>query len=208
MTDVRYNIHTLFEKAFGIQNAYIPGAVEIKAFNPAHLTNIEKYRHIRRISQMGTPVMFPFTLKGGSYPIYNKDGILEKVNCHDFLMPTATMVDFRRPMIVTDTAVLGGKGTVKEVFGFEDWRIRIRGICFNDSSRLRQPFAYEQQKALIRRAQIAGSIPVVGELFNDKSIYAIVLKDISFRQLQGSVNMLPFEISAVSDNPIELVHLL
>ena len=64
--------------------------------------------------------------------------------------------------------------------------------------------AYEQHQELLKWENIADSIEVIGELFLDKSIYRLVIEDINFPQLEGKQNIIPFEIAAVSDEPIEL----
>ena len=57
------------------------------------------------------------------------------MNMASFPMPYATIVDFSRSMNCSKTKVLGVHGTVKEVYGLDDWKINIRGFCIADKSR-------------------------------------------------------------------------
>lgn len=161
------------------------------------------------VSWMGTPILFPFTfLNEGMdkpYTRYKKNGELEVVIMEKFELPAATVIDFSRAKNIIKTDMLGGSGTVKELFGFDDWRIRIRGICLDDSNRQTAKKAHQQKEQLLRWEQICGSIKVEGELLNEKGIDEIVIESISFRQLEGKPGVMPFEIQASSNEPINLV---
>ena len=87
------------------------------------------------------------------------------------------------------------------MYGFDDWVIRLRGLCLNEPDRS----AYDQITELLQWEKIADSIPVLGDLFRDKDIYNIAIQNIDIKQIQGKPNIIPFEISALSDEPLELV---
>lgn len=156
------------------------------------------------VSWMGTPILFPFTLKGGEYKRYKKNGELEKITMGDFILPAATVIDFSRAKNIISTEVLGGNGTVKELFGFDDWKIRIRGFCLDDNNRKSSKTAQEQKEQLLLWEQVCGGITVIGELFYEKGINEIIAEVISFRQLEGKPNVIPYEISASSNEPMSL----
>lgn len=157
-----------------------------------------------RLSQFGTPVVGSFIIKGGKYKVYDKvTGKLIDKEYSDFEFPLATIVDISRPKNMTKTPTIGANGTVKEIFGFEDAKISIRGICIDDSSRKSEITAKEQKLALWALNDIAGSLELLkGKLFFDLNITRIVMEDIQFSAVQGKPNMIQFEIPATSDEDI------
>ena len=154
-----------------------------------------------RLSQFGTPVLGSFAVRGGTYKCYNKStGMLEDREYPDFEFPLATIVDFEHPKNIVKTPTIGSNGTVKEIFGFDDWRINIRGICLDDGSRLAQKTAKEQQLAMTQLNEIAGSLDIDrGRLFLEKDITRFVIERLSFSAVQGKPNVIQYEIEASSD---------
>jgi len=154
-----------------------------------------------RMSQFGTPVFGSFTIKGGSYKIFDKrTGKLIDKTYPDFEFPVATIVDFDHSKDITLTPTSGGTGTVKEMFGFEDWKINIRGLCVYDSSRASAITAKEQQNMLIQLDNIAAALDILkGKIFLDKGITRLVIRRLNFSPIQGKPNLIPFEIEAISD---------
>src|SRR5690606_23095794 len=124
------------------------------------------------VTWMGTPVLFPIRFLGEGmdkpYRIYKPSGELQEVKMSTFNLPAATVSDFSRAKNIVTTDVLGGNGTVKELFGFDDWQIRLRGICITDPARQNSKTAQEQKEALMQWENIAGSIKVEGMLFQEK----------------------------------------
>lgn len=160
-----------------------------------------------RMSQFGTPVLGSFTIKGGTYKVYDKrSGRLIDKEYADFEFPVATIVDFERPKNITKTPTIGSSGTVKEIFGFDDWRINIRGICLNDASRQAQQTAVEQQTALIQLNEIAGSLEIEkGKIFFEKYISRIVFENLRISAIQGKPGIIQYEIEAYSDEDILII---
>jgi hypothetical protein len=202
MSSFKPNISQLFNAAFG----FIPATYSIPHKDTENSPAIFKVEtkpleEAKKMSWMGTPIMFPVTFKGGNYNYYNDDGTIGTKSLNDFELPPATITDFRRPKNITRTNLLGANGTVKEVYGFDDWNVRIRGLCLDTPEKT----AYEQHVELLQWEKLADSINVVGELFKDKSIFALTFSEVDFRQLQGKQNIIPFEIQAYSDEPLELI---
>jgi len=126
------------------------------------------------------------------------------MNMASFPMPYATIVDFSRSMNCSKTKVLGVHGTVKEVYGLDDWKINIRGFCIADKSREGYKTVAEQVNALCKFRKVTEAVGVTGSIFNNKEIYSIVIDNISFNPIQGNSSVVPFTIEATSDNPYEL----
>ena len=162
-----------------------------------------------RFSQFGTPVFGSFTIGQGDleYKKYDeRTGKLIAADVSNFEFPIATIVDFSRDKYITKTPTIGSNGTVKEIFGFDDWKINIRGVCLYDESRSGQITAKEQQIALIKLNEIAGALKIEkGNIFKEKDINCIVIERLSFSAVQGKPDMIPFEIEATSDIPFLLM---
>ena len=206
-----YNINTLFEIAFGVTNiaTYRPRSVGSPAdgrkFLYKDVTVTDDDEEIGRMSYLGTPVVFPITFSGGKYQTYNNAGEITTEDFREFELPVATLVNFRRPKIIRKTKIPGSKGTVKELYGSDDWLIDIRGICLADPSHAWAKTAMQQHEALVNFDRIFDSINLSGVLFEKKSIHKLVIDDISFTQLPGKPKIMPFTIRASSDEPEELI---
>ncbi|QQV91584.1 hypothetical protein Peternella1_48 [Winogradskyella phage Peternella_1] len=203
MITYKPDISQLFNAAFGfIPITYKPTTGTQNVGKAAYASvPIVAAEEATKMSWMGTPIMFPVVFKGGTYQFYNANGELFNKQLSDFDLPPTTIVDFRQAKNVTKTNVLGANGTVKEIYGFDDWQIRIRGLCLDTPS----DEAYDLQSVLLDWNKVADSIEVQGDLFLDKDIYRITIEEINFTQPQGRHNVIPFEITASSDQPLELV---
>lgn len=202
MSNFKPDISQLFNIAFGfIPVRYATNVLDqnngVASYQSIPTKPIED---VKKMSWMGTPVMFPMKFRGGYYNRYSNAGRLILNSYQDFELPHASVADFRRAKNITKTNVLGSNGTVKEIYGFDDWQIRIRGLCL-DTPKMS---AYEQHLQLLQWEEIADSIEVIGALFKDKSIYRLTIEDFDFKQPQGKQNVIPFEITASSDEPLEL----
>lgn len=199
------DISQLFNAAFGfVPITYKPEVGNQNSGEAVYgSVAVEETETAKKLSWMGTPIMFPisFISSGNKYLYYNGLGQLkEKENLADFDLPPTTVVDFRRAKNITKTNVLGNNGTVKEIYGFDDWQIRIRGLILDTPTEK----AYDIQSELLKWDNLADDIEVKGDLFLDKDIYRITIEEIDFRQPQGRHNVIPFEITASSDQPLEL----
>lgn len=207
MTNTGINIANLFAEVFGVSSPiYIPYGRKLPAFAPEGYKDmtIARKEEVERHSWMGTPVMDSFYLDGGKYMRYSEDGNLVQYSMDNFLMPFATIVEFSRDMNMSKTKVLGAGGTVKEIYGLNDWTINIRGFCLTDKTRDRQKTAKEQAQALVLWRELADSINVTGDIFKDKGIYALVMENLQLSPVQGYEDMYSFTITATSDKVIEL----
>ncbi|KQC30176.1 DUF6046 domain-containing protein [Flagellimonas eckloniae] len=212
-----YNTAEIFALAFGIKNFAIYQANrELVTFDTqgnAAPTNKASYKGVNiiedvqeasRLSYMGTPIMFPIKFRGDNYRFYDSSGDVIEFPVKDFELPAATLVNFRRAKIMATTNALANNGTVKEMYGFDDWTIDIRGLCLRDPSHPTAKTAIEQHRRLVEFENIIESIAVTGDLFLDKDIHHLVIKEVDFKQVQGKPGVIPFYLRCVSDQSIEL----
>lgn len=204
--DNRYNISQLFKLAFGT-NLPVYLTVPIGR-EPVHTAEYGSIRTVEReeamrLSKLGTPIVFPMKFTAGSYKFYDYQSKIVEKQLADFWLPPATMVDFSRVKNISRTDVIGGNGTVKEIYGFDDWQIRIRTVCHNDELSSR-----EYEKRLIEWSEVIQSISVEGDLFGWKNIHNLVIESIDIRSLEGTPNIIPIELNCISDEPFELIYRL
>lgn len=202
--NIQYNIRELFMEYFGTASTIysIPSNSEN---HPAQLSysGIEKLpQHYKAsgTSWMGTPILFQAAFNGGSYNRYKLNGELERVRLGAFLLPAATMFQFRRAKNIVRTNLLGAQGTVKEIYGFDDWIVDVKGICLDEPNRS----AREQYQELLEWERIADAIGVSGELFTQKDIHSVALNEWQDNITQGKPGTIPFAFQLYSDEPVEL----
>ena len=214
-----YNTAQLFALAFGIKDfaiyqankalvRYKPDGVgtlpEAPDYNFSGIKVLEDVQEASRLSYMGTPIVFPIKFRGDNYRIYNSSGDVDTFPYEDFELPAATLVNFRRAKIMSTTNALANSGTVKEMYGFDDWNIDIRGLCLRDPGHPTAKTAFEQHKMLVDFENVIESIGVTGDLFLEKNIHHLVIKEIDFKQVQGKPGVIPFYMRCVSDQSLEL----
>lgn len=221
-----YNIAKLFEIAFGIRSisAYNVGDVgslpqDVKhqyqglnkessnnnTFNYSGIEVVNQPHEASRLSHLGTPIILPITLKGKKYQVFDRMGNIVYRQYDDFELPSASLVTMRHAKIINKTKANAANGTVKEMYGFDDWKIEIRGFCLSDPSHQNAQTAYNQKLKLFEFDKIVDSISVISEVFNDLDISNIVIEELSFNQLKGKPGVIPFHMKCVSDEPLELI---
>jgi hypothetical protein len=84
------------------------------------------------------------------------------------------------------------------------WVIDIQGLCLDDMDRVSHRLAHEQKELLQRWDEIAQSVPVLGEYFSHLKIDEIEITDISFGQIVGRPDQIPFSIRAESHKAYEI----
>ncbi len=201
----KYNLSELFQTAFGIATTvYIPQLFTpppSEQINYDCLEVLPEHYSAADTSWMGTPIMFPAKFTGESYKRYKANGEIERVNMLDYRLPAATMFSFRRAHNVTRTTLLGSNGTVKEIYGFDDWVIDVKGLCLDEPNRS----AHDQLKELLQWEKLGDSIGISGELFEQREISRVTLSDWGDNLQQGSSGVIPFSFQMWSDEDIILV---
>lgn len=196
MINNNYDTNTLLSEAFGIKN--------VVAYNPKIDATEDQDIEISRLSYLGTPIVYPLTLKGKLYKQYDLSGKIVTKRLETFEMPAITLSTFRRGKILTETDIVGGNGSVIETYGFTSWNIDIRGLCLKDPAHPNAQTAYQQHLKILGFENVMDSIPVVSKLYNDKGIESIVIVDVELGQIEGKPDVIPFFIRCIADEPVEL----
>lgn len=205
MADIKYNVSQLFKSAFGVNSpVYItPQLQKSSAENISYkgLATLPDYYKPDAVSWMGTPIMFSAKFIGRSYRRYKPDGSTELAPMADLQLPPATMFSFRRAHNITRTNLLGSNGTVKEIYGFDDWVIDVRGLCLDEPTQS----AHQQLEQLLEWEKLADGIDISGALFEQRKISRVCIADWSDNLQQGSSGIIPFQFQLFSDEDIILV---
>ncbi|MBL8002395.1 MAG: hypothetical protein JNL05_10575 [Flavobacteriales bacterium] len=210
-TAPRFNVPSALALLYGVVNPVsYPGVVaEAQARNPEvsymGITLVEDDEQ-RPLSPIGTPVFYPVTLKGGEYKRHDRQGKVETVRMPELRLPITTVVEMSCSKTITKTPVVAAAASVKEVYAIDDWSITISGILWDEANQPQGATTLEaMQERIMDWFRLADSIEVDGELFHQRGIFRIVLKDISFNQMPGKRRLHGFQMSAESDDPLELI---
>jgi hypothetical protein len=190
----QYNTAELFKLAFGINTI---GNYAVDKVS-------EGLDYQTKLSYLGTPMIVPIKFKGKGYQVFNDFGEVVSDKFNDFDLPASTLVNLRRAKTIVKTKASAAKGSVKEIFGFDDWQIDIMGFCLADEAHTSAKTARDQKIKLNEFDAIVDSIQVVSELFDDFDISHLVINEIQFNQLRGKPGVIPFSLRCSSDEPSNL----
>jgi Domain of unknown function (DUF6046) len=111
------------------------------------------------------------------------------------------LVDVQMTKNIITTAINGMNGTVKEYIADGDYEVSLRGALVNAG------FDYPRDlvKKFLDLVKAKVSLKVTSEYLGLFPIHNLVVKSYSMPQVEGQCNTQLFEISALSDNPVELI---
>jgi hypothetical protein len=132
-------------------------------------------------------------------PVFS-DLVLEDANGLVVYLGETLLVITQTKNIVT-TSVVGRNGTIKEYVSDGDFQIKIQGLIVSNGT----IYPKESVLELVRLFQKSEPLAVTSWYLQQFGIYNIVVTDYSFPQNEGYQNMQLFEISALSDTPVELI---
>jgi len=158
-------------------------------------------------SYLGTPVFAQLLFIPGKYKDVKGEEVLygeilkNDYNNENFVVNTV-LIDVSQQKQIIKTNIQGVAGTVKEYISKGDYQVTIRGALVSESS-VRYP--EEEVTQLTEYLEAETSIGVASRFLDDIfNIQNIVVESFSFPQVEGTQNVQLFEVSAVSDQPIEL----
>ena len=158
------------------------------------------------MSPMGTAIMFPIKFNGGAYQRYTSDGQVELVDMGEYRLPLTCVAEFSRSKEMTTTKTVASQGTVKEIYGHADWDVRISGFLLDEANQPNGATTLASQRdRVLAFERLADSIEVQGELFTAFRIYRLAIVGVQFGQMPGKPDMMPFQLTCLSDEPLELV---
>ena len=158
-----------------------------RAMTDYDAVNVMEYDEYPKGSVFGTPLFMPVLLESFDTGI-------------DDLLLEDAIVEISRAKNVVMTAVQGRDYTVKEYINAGDFSLKISGTLAGNG----YSYPKEAMRKLHRYLAFNGSLKVVHELLNDLGIYEIVITDYALPK-SPFINIQPYQISAVSEEPAELI---
>jgi hypothetical protein len=141
-------------------------------------------------AQLGTPVFSRVRLTNPENPnveYLDLDTVLFEVNLVNNIV---------------STQITGQKGTFKEYVSTSDFAITAKGVLTN-SDMYNRPLI--EMKELWSLFQTGKELNVTSDFLNSLDIFSIVISTARKYEQTGFQNMIPFEFTALSDRPIELL---
>jgi hypothetical protein len=212
MSTFNYSIPDLMRQAFGVTlNAgylMLSDKLRKEPTSPSYNTpeSIIELHSKQLISALGTPFYQTVILRtqNESFSGYLQDSLAPIVSSpvRGMELPNGPAVDVTSSITVVKTSASGSKlrGSVKETITADDYRIRIRGLLVNHD---RQEYPIELVSQLNELVMLRESLEVQCELLNTLGIYNIVIEALDLPAFEF-INVQPFTLSCVSDDPIEL----
>lgn len=158
-------------------------------------------------SYLGTAIFADLVFIPGEYKDKNGEviqygQILKNDDSKQYFVINTVLIDVSQQKQIIKTDIQGVRGTVKEYISMGDYQVTIRGALVSQSSVL-YPTVEVQQLREYLEAEV--SIGIASRFLDDIfDIQNLVIENFSFPQKEGFQNTQFFEISAVSDDPIEL----
>lgn len=211
METPRFGLPGMLSLLYGIANPVaFPGVMgQAKREQPevsfAGITVVEDHE-ARAVSHLGTPILYPVTLRGGSYRRFARDGRVEQVTLGELRLPLSSVVEMSRGKTITKTAVVATGSSVKEIYAHEDWQVRISGILMDEPKQPQGASTLEaMQDRMLEFDRLADSIGVDGDLFKQRAIDRLSIVSLSFNQIPGKPRMHGFQMTCESDDTLELI---
>jgi hypothetical protein len=146
------------------------------------------------VSYLGTPVFAPLQIKDGSYTLDGKKITYKGIDLK------VVLFDISFGKNIVKTAIQGRNGTVKELISLTDRSVNIKGVLVSPNS----DYPEEQMQQLLEICDLQTDIEVVSPFLALFKVYNLVIEDCKFPQREGFRNLQAFELSCVSNNPIEV----
>lgn len=159
-------------------------------------------------SYLGTPVFDQVKIAGGSY-IDAEDPKKPVIPYESLTLQTVLLEVIQSKNIVT-TAVQGRSGTIKEYVSDGDYSITMTGGVvgeMDDAGKIQDLgnfYPVVDTKLLIEICKVPRALTITSEFLQLFGINEVVITDYTLNQPESVRNIQPFQISMLSDVPIEL----
>jgi Domain of unknown function (DUF6046) len=135
-------------------------------------------------------------------PVFCPCRLIDPDNADNVLELMTVIIEVSMTKNIDTVAVNGVDGTIKTYINDGDFDVRIRGMITSDNQ---TDYPLDAVKKLIELFKIRQSLKVVCEYLVLFGIYELAIMDYQLPQLEGTQNTQLFDISALSDKPIELL---
>lgn len=158
------------------------------------------------MTHLGTPILHPITLEGGTFKAYDHTGKVVDVTLGKLRLPVTSVSEMSSSKTITKTQVSASRSSVKEVFTSGDWEVRISGFLLDEPKHPDHATTIEaMEERLLQFEAVAGSIGVDSDLFRRRGIDRLVIRSINFSQISGKPRKIGYQMQCDSDAPLELL---
>lgn len=208
------NINDLFQKVFAV-NVQLPVFVPISKASTPSISNdwqrelaLENFYvppagYFTEASEQGAPMWDVFRFAPGNK---RKDYTLAVANANEAKgwqkLSDFTVVSLSRPKNVVVTPLAGSDNNVVELINKSNWELRFFGFIL-DSDKDQYPL--EKVQELNELYSHNTSAPVASKLLNGLGIFEVVFTNLSIDPVDGNSNLVKYELTAMSVEPIELL---
>lgn len=162
-------------------------------------------------SLLGTPVFRQLQIQSGQF--FELDDVEgENPIEYEGIVMQDILMDVSQSKNIVKTAIQGRDGTVKEYVSQGDYVISIQGNIVgvtngNTVEDIGNTYPIVDTKRIIEICKSPDSIEVTSEFLQMFGINRMVITDYKFAEKAGFRNIQPFQITALSDTPINLEEL-
>lgn len=195
MAQINFDINTLFKQAFGFGRG--------KPFDSSQAQE-PQIRHEIDFDDLPTSnddEGTEFVQVRNSLNATLADGrvIFMPMRLGGLILPNEPSISISSRKNIVETALTGStrRGTVKELISIEDWQVTIRGIAFNEKSKVVYP--EDQVKSLRDLYEKNESLEVMCALTNLMGIYRLVITGFELPEMIGVQHAQAYQFTCVSD---------
>lgn len=134
-------------------------------------------------------------------PIFETIAIKHPLNSVLTYFEDAPMIEVGLRKMIVKSVVTNRPGTVKEFTNVDDYQIKVKGVLVNH---LGEGPPHDKIEALKNILYPSVALEVESKLLQSLDVFNIVVIDFKFIPSSNYTNVVPFEFSCISDNPIEL----
>jgi hypothetical protein len=191
-TDVA-NQQKIVIQSFGL--AYIKTAL-YKGNIPKAAAPVGEYGRDKSLylSKLGNPVFSDFNVQSGSYTKNGQTYSFEEIKFDTVLFDVSLAKN------IIKTPIQGRDGQIKEYTSDDDYAINIKGVMTAPNN----TFPLDDFVALIKIVKAPVPIKINSWYLEKFGIYNVVVTGYTFSQRAGRFSEQMFDISAISDVPVEL----
>jgi len=195
MAGNNFNLLQLYSKVFNIRGVRFAISPDIqRVLQGGEFSALQTLDVIepKTLSFLGTPIYEQITFK---IPLSNG-------TFREYTLPDWPLIDVSASKNIIKTPIKGRNGSVKEYINIDDYQVTIRGILINYTS---NAYPEEAVNELHDLFTVNKEMQVTTALLNLLDIHNLVITDIKIPEVEGFNNIQPFVISAISDEPVELL---
>ena len=150
-----------------------------------------------RTSYFGTPVFSNIEIAPFQYDTLSG----ETIQIQNGIIIDTVLITVTQSKNIVKTPIQGRNGTVKEYISDGDFQIDISGSIVSQNP---EQYPETDVNEFIQILKSPVAIEIVSEYLNWFDIQSVVVESYNFPQIEGVRNVQQFNVTAISDTPVEL----